>query len=139
MQTFDIAPLFFRRFDRLAPVGRTDYNLLQTGENEYRITFAVPGFSQDEISIEAHENTLWVSGSETVDTNHNEYLHRGLTKGEFKRQFYLPDHVKVTNATLENGLLHIDLVRELPEALQPRKIEVNVASSPRLQDASRAA
>ena len=137
MQTYDIAPRLFRQFEnRLASSARTDYNLQQTAENNYRITFAVPGFTQDEIGIESYENTLWVSGSEAADAETTEYLYQGLPKREFKRQFYLPDHVKVTGATLENGLLYVDLVREIPETLKPRKIEVNAAPAAVLKDAA---
>lgn len=118
-----ISPLF-RRLDRrlLDPVGYSDYNLAETGENAYRITLAVPGFSQEEISIEHHENDLRIAGKGASDET--TYLVRGFAKRDFQRRFYLPDHIRVEDARLEAGLLHIDLVREVPEALQPKKIEV---------------
>ncbi|MCY0096571.1 Hsp20 family protein [Hoeflea ulvae] len=102
------------------------YNIERTGETTYRITMAVAGFEESEISIEAREHALTVKG-EKVEENEDsgsEYLYRGIAKRAFERRFQLADHVEVTGASLRNGLLHVDLVRELPEAMKPRRIAI---------------
>jgi molecular chaperone IbpA len=101
------------------------YNIEKTGEDAYRITLAVAGFAEDELSIEARDGQLVVTGrkAETEDGNTN-VLHRGIATRAFERRFQLADHVRAVEARTENGLLHIDLVREVPEALKPRKIEI---------------
>jgi molecular chaperone IbpA len=101
------------------------YNIEKTGEDAYRITLAVAGFAEDELSIEAREGQLVVTGrkSDTEDANRN-ILHRGIATRAFERRFQLADHVRAVEARTENGLLHVDLVREVPEALKPRKIEI---------------
>jgi len=139
MATFDITPLLRstsvgleRAWDTPRTVlgfdhaGAPAYNVLRTDENNYRISIAVPGYAATDISIETRENVLWVKGDRGNDVHHNQYVYRGLTTDAFQRTFQLPEHVKVTGASLEAGILHIDLLRELPEALKPRRIEIAV-------------
>lgn len=142
MTTYDFAPLFRSTigFDRLAnlvedalradaaPAGFPPYNIARHDEDAYRITLAVAGFRQDDLSIETHENMLVVTGKPKAPEKAVQFLHRGIGEAEFTRSFRLADHVKVTDAHLENGLLTIDLVRELPERMRPRRIEI--ATSP---------
>ena len=149
MRTFDLAP-FYRStvgFDRLfslldqtasesAP-GYPPYNIERTGENNFRISVAVSGFSQDEISIVAKENTLTIKGEKAANENtkQGEVLYRGIASRAFERQFQLADFVQVKNASLENGLLHVDLVREIPEAAKPRQIPITTqASAPQVTE-----
>jgi molecular chaperone IbpA len=137
MRTFDLAPLYRSTvgFDRLfsmldqgfegAANGYPPYNIERTGENEYRITVAVAGFGQDELNIEAKENTLTIRGEKVVkEERKGEVLHQGIASRAFERTFQLADFVQVKGATLENGLLHVDLVREIPEAKKPRQIAI---------------
>jgi len=135
MRTFDLAPLYRSTvgFDRLfsmldgfeAAPGYPPYNIERTGENDYRITVAVAGFGENEISIEAKENTLTIKGEKQVKQEKNgEVLYQGIAARAFERVFQLADHVQVKNAALENGLLHVDLVREIPEAKKPRQIPI---------------
>ena len=134
---FDFTPLYRSTvgFDRLAQmlgeVANVDtpsyppYNIERLGENEYRITMAVAGFSEDDISIEVKENALTVTASKSDTGNGDrEILHQGIAARAFERRFQLADHVEVTGADLEHGLLHISLKRELPEAMKPRKIAI---------------
>jgi molecular chaperone IbpA len=139
MRTYDLTP-FYRStvgFDRLfslldragtdATPGYPPYNIERTGDNTYRISVAVSGFSQAELSIVAKENTLTIKGEKTVEdngSNKSEVLYRGIAARAFERAFQLADYVTVKNATLENGLLHVDLVREIPEAKKPRQIAI---------------
>ncbi len=148
MRTFDLTP-FYRStvgFDRLfslldqsasesAP-GYPPYNIERTGENNFRISVAVSGFSQNEISIVAKENTLTIKGEKAANENSqsSEVLYRGIASRAFERQFQLADFVQVKNASLENGLLHVDLVREIPEAKKPRQIPITT-SAPALEEA----
>src|ERR1700729_852750 len=139
MRTYDLAPLYRSTvgFDRLfslldqglegAAPGYPPYNIERTGENAYRVTVAVAGFSEGELSIEAKENTLTVKGEKVAKTDEKkaEVLYQGIAARAFERAFRLADHVEVKSATLENGLLHIDLVREIPEAMKPRTIRIN--------------
>jgi molecular chaperone IbpA len=141
MRTFDFAPLyrstvgFDRLFSLLDNLGHPEsvpayppYNIERTGENAYRISMAVAGFSEKDLSIESREDTLTVKGEKsdsTPEERNTEVLFRGIAARSFERRFQLADHVKVVNASLENGLLHIDLVREIPEAMKPRKIEIS--------------
>ena len=107
--------------------GYPPYNIERTGENAYRITVAVSGFSQSELSIVAKENTLTIKGEKTANENGEdkaEVLYRGIAARAFERAFQLADFVAVKNASLENGLLHVDLVREIPEAKKPRSIPI---------------
>jgi molecular chaperone IbpA len=138
MRTFDLSP-FYRStvgFDRLfslldANVGGEaqtypPYNIERTGETTYRVTMAVAGFAENDLSIEAKENTLTVKGEKKTETTEkeSEFLYRGIGARAFERRFQLADHVEVKGANLENGLLHIDLVREIPEAMKPRTISI---------------
>lgn len=140
MRSYDLTP-FYRStvgFDRLfslldqttdnsAP-GYPPYNIERTGDNAYRITVAVSGFAEPELSIVAKENTLTIKGEKSANENgqgQSEVLYRGIAARAFERVFQLADYVQVKNATLENGLLHVDLVREIPEAKKPRSIPIN--------------
>lgn len=145
MRTFDLSPLyrstvgFDRMFNLLDSMTGTDgsaqtyppYNIERTGENAYRVTMAVAGFAEDELSIEAKENTLTVKGEKKAESEEqgSEFLYRGIASRAFERRFQLADHVEVKGASLENGLLHVDLVREIPEAMKPRTIAINGAAS----------
>lgn len=144
MTTYDFSP-FYRStigFDRMARLlenasratdldnGYPPYNIEAAGEDHYRVTIAVAGFSTDELDIEVHENALHVTGQKKEQTVDTHFLHRGIAGRSFKKQFRLADHVKVENAWLDNGILTIDLVRDLPEEMKPRRIAVN-ASAPR--------
>lgn len=147
MTTFDFSPLYRTSvgFDRLASLmssatrqdqgnGYPPYNIRTLGEDHYRITMAVAGFSKEEINITTEQNRLVVAGNRAEEAEEQgEYLHRGIATRSFERRFNLADHVKVTGAALENGLLHIDLEREIPEAMKPRTIEIG-SSSARLLD-----
>ena len=103
------------------------YDMVKTSELDYRITVEVPGYSIDDLNIESHENVLSIWAEERAVTEGTEFIYHGIRKPAFRRQFQLGKHVEVTNARLENGLLHIELKRELPEELKPRRIEVKVA------------
>lgn len=139
MRTFDLSPLFrssvgFERMQRaLDAASRLDhaanayppYDIEVSGEDSYRITLAVAGFEQSDIDIIANENSLQITATgKTDETSENQYLHRGIARRAFDRRFELADHVKVVGASMNNGLLHIDLVREVPQSLKPRKIEI---------------
>lgn len=136
MTTLDFSPLFRSMigFDRLAnslenayrsePGGYPPYNVELQDENRYRITLAVAGFSEDELDIEAKENLLTISGQRRTTETEGNFLYRGIANRSFERKFQLADYVKVVEAKLENGLLHIELVREVPEAMKPRRIEI---------------
>jgi molecular chaperone IbpA len=137
MRTFDLAPLYRSTvgFDRLfslldqglegAAPGYPPYNIERTGENDYRVTVAVAGFSDPELSIEAKENTLTIRGEKTVkDEKAGEVLYQGIAARAFERVFQLADFVQVKGAALEHGLLHVDLVREIPEAKKPHSIPI---------------
>jgi molecular chaperone IbpA len=100
------------------------YNIIRTGENSFRISLAVPGRKPDQIEIVAHQNTLTVSSKAGEQPEHD-YVHRGIKDGPFERRFSLADYVQVKNATIADGVLQIDLEREVPEALKPRRIEIN--------------
>ncbi|MBX9616307.1 MAG: Hsp20 family protein [Brevundimonas sp.] len=140
MRTIDFTPLYRSAvgFDRLAGLlesaartgqetGWPPYNIETTGENAYRIEIAVAGFKPDELTLEVKENLLTVTGRKTANDDagaNRTYLHRGLAERDFERRFQLADYVVVTDAGLDNGLLAINLKRELPEALKPRRIEI---------------
>jgi len=144
MRTIDLSPLYrsFIGFDHLAGLidkaSRADkqssyppYNIELLAEDKYRITMAIAGFAEDELEIESKENTLIVTGTKIPEANKAErkFLHQGIAERNFERKFQLGDHVKVIGASMEHGLLHIDLEREIPEALKPRKIAINGISS----------
>ncbi|HEX3862682.1 MAG TPA: Hsp20 family protein [Stellaceae bacterium] len=147
MDRFDFSPLFRSTigFDRLArlvdaatrvdstAVSYPPYNIEKTGDDSYRLTMAVAGFSQDEIDITVHENTLIVTGKAQNSEEEGRYLHRGIARRAFERRFSLADHLKVTGASLDNGLLHVDLVREVPEAMKPRTIKIGSSEPARPQ------
>lgn len=138
MQTYDFTPLFrstigFDQISRLLEAAmRADenggsylpHNIEKTGEQSYRITMTVAGFDKDDLNIAVQESTLVVSGKAGEKDKPVRYLHRGIARRAFERRFELAEFIKVTGATLENGLLHIDLVRELPESMKPRTIEI---------------
>ena len=148
MLNYDLAP-FYRStvgFDRLFSMldqasgfegggsPYPPYNIERTGENDYRVTLAVAGFSDAELSIESKENTLTVKGEKVAKTDEKqaEVLYQGIAARAFERSFQLADYVQVKGASLENGLLHVDLVREIPEAMKPRAIPI-ASSSKRLE------
>lgn len=148
MDSFDFSPLFrstigFDHLMRLADTAtRLDggasayppYNIESTGENAYRLTMAVAGFAADELDITVKENALLISGKSKKDEEAKEYLYRGIARRAFERRFQLADHIKVAGASLDNGLLHVDLVREVPEEKKPRKIEIAKGSGPKVID-----
>ena len=137
MRTFDLAPLYRSTvgFDRLfsmldgfeAAPGYPPYNIERTGENDYRISVAVAGFGENELSIEAKENTLTIKGEKQTkqENKSGEVLYQGIAARAFERVFQLADHVQVKGAKLENGLLHVDLERIIPEEQKPRRIPIN--------------
>ena len=138
MRHVDFSPLyrstvgFDRLFTMLDTLSQPDqaqtyppYNIERTGEATYRITMAVAGFDETELSLEAHAHVLTVKGEKSDEvTEGSEYLYRGIAKRAFERRFQLADHVEVQSASLKNGLLHIDLLRNIPEAMKPRKIAI---------------
>ena len=153
MRHFDLTPLYRSTigFDRLGALldtlGAFDgevpsyppYNIERVGENEYRISMAVAGFGEKGLSIEVKENTLSIRGEKQAEIGETTYLHRGIAGRSFERKFQLADHVVVKGARLENGLLHVDLVRELPEAMKPRTIPITTKSdTPRVIDSKAA-
>ncbi|MGH6812836.1 MAG: Hsp20 family protein [Methylocella sp.] len=139
MRQFDLSPLYRSTigFDRLFNMidqasgletmpGYPPYNIERTGEDAYRISVAVAGFAATDLSIESKENTLTIRGSRERESEaaKPEMLYQGIAARSFERRFQLADHVQVTGARLENGLLHVDLTRELPEAQKPRRIPI---------------
>ncbi|MFD2173391.1 Hsp20 family protein [Rhodobacter lacus] len=147
MRAFDFSPLYRATigFDRVADmmdrVLATDmtqpsyppYNIEKTDENAYRITIAVAGFGSDELAVELREGALIVTGRKSEEADTRAYLHRGIATRAFERRFALADHMKVTGASHTDGMLNIDLVREVPEALKPRRIEIAGPASPRVK------
>ena len=103
------------------------YNIEKTAEDQYRVTVAVAGFAEDELVLEVNQNVLLIEGRKKQGDAESTYLHRGIAGRSFKRQFQLADHVKVAGAHLHNGLLIVDLVREVPEAMKPRRIEISTS------------
>ena len=150
MTTIDFTPLFRSAigFDRLASAlesayrseagGYPPYNIEVVGQDQYRISMAVAGFSRSDLDIQVKESILTVSGSqqEEDDNKNRRYLYRGIATRNFERQFQLADYVKVVDARLEDGLLHIDLAREIPEAMKPRQIEIRGDDSQVIEDRS---
>jgi len=137
MRTYDLTPLyrstvgFDRVFDLLDTVSKAEtggyppYNIESVGEDEYRITLAVAGFGDSDIDVELHENRLSITGKRGEGDENRTFLHQGIAGRSFDRQFQLAEHVKVVGASLVNGLLNVDLQREIPEAKKPRKIAIN--------------
>ncbi len=135
--TYDFAPLFRTAigFDRLARLADTaleaasapaypPYNIEKTGDETYRLTMAVAGFSQDELEIVVKDNTLLIAGRVASEQPRHEVLYRGIAGRAFERRFVLADHIVVEGADLQNGLLHVGLKRVVPEALKPRRIQI---------------
>jgi molecular chaperone IbpA len=155
MRHFDLTPLYRSTigFDRIGSLLDTlssfegdtpsypPYNIERVGENAYRISMAVAGFGEGDLDIEVKENTLSIKGEKHVEQENSTFLHRGIAARSFERRFQLADHVVVKGASLENGLLHVDLVRELPEAMKPRTIEITTktAEEPKAIDSKAAA
>jgi molecular chaperone IbpA len=143
MRTYDLSPLYRATvgFDRMADLmdrllsadvadnGYPPYNIEKTADDAYRISIAVAGFTDRELSVEVKDGALIVSARKEKDETPRTYLHRGIATRAFERRFHLAEHIKVKGATHENGMLHIDLVREVPEALKPRRIEITRADS----------
>lgn len=139
MRTFDFAPLHRATigFDQIADMmdrvltndvaqpSYPPYNIEKTDADTYRISVAVAGFSEEDLSVEVKENALIVAGKKAADDKDRSYLHRGIATRAFERRFALADHVRVTGASHENGMLNIDLKREVPEALKPRRIQIS--------------
>ncbi|MGA0314657.1 MAG: Hsp20 family protein [Alphaproteobacteria bacterium] len=152
MRTYDFSPLFRSTigFDRLtnimdAAMRQNDvtesyppYNIQKTGENAYCITLAVAGFSEEELEIISHDGNLVIEGrvKPNEENSENIFLHRGIAGRAFKRSFQLADHIKITGANLSNGLLIVELVREIPEELKPRKIEISSSPKTRIIEAA---
>lgn len=138
MRPFDLSPLYKSTvgFDRFANLldsmasAEVDsptyppYNIERLDENEYRITMAVAGFGEDELNVEVKENSLTVRGEKKAEEGERSYLHRGIASRAFERRFQLADYVEVRGAELEHGMLHLDLVREVPEKMKPRNIAI---------------
>ena len=139
MQPFDLAPLYRSTigFDQLAhmldgiggseDVGYPPYNIERIAENKYRIAMAIAGFASDEVKLEVKDTTLVVRGDKKAEAVERQFLHRGIAQRSFERRFQLADHVEVVGADLKDGLLHIDLVRNLPERMKPRQIAIGTA------------
>ena len=138
MRSFDLAPLYRATvgFDQIADLmdramssdvsqpNYPPYNIEKTADDAWRISIAVAGFADEDLSVELRENALLVTARKGEDDDSRTYLHRGIATRAFERRFTLADHVRVTGASHENGMLHIDLVKEVPEALKPRRIEI---------------
>ncbi len=143
MRSFDFAPLHRATigFDQIADMmdrvltndvaqpSYPPYNIEKTDADTYRISIAVAGFSESDLSVEVKENALIVAGKKAADEKERSYLHRGIATRAFERRFALADHVRVTGASHEDGMLNIDLKREVPEALKPRRIEISSANA----------
>ncbi|HBS49792.1 MAG TPA: heat-shock protein [Rhodobacteraceae bacterium] len=141
MRSFDFTPLHRAAigFDQIADLmdrvltnevsqpSYPPYNIEKTADDAYRISIAVAGFAEDDLSVEVKEHTLVVAARKAEEDGEKTWLHRGIATRAFERRFTLADHVRVTGASHENGMLHIDLVREMPETLKPRRIEINAA------------
>jgi molecular chaperone IbpA len=146
MRTIDFSPLYRSvvGFDRLADLldsaaseaatGYPPYNIERTGDNTYRVELAVAGFKPDELAIEVKESVLIVQGRKAANDAERRFVHRGLAERNFERRFQLAEYVLVTEAKLADGVLAIDLKRELPEALKPRRIEINVGTTNLIED-----
>jgi molecular chaperone IbpA len=142
MNALDFSPLFrstigFDRLMRLADAatrgdvsnGYPPYNIEKTGEDAYRLTMAVAGFGPEDIEVQVKEHALFIAAKAKKEEDPASFLHRGIAQRAFERRFQLADTIKVTGASLDNGLLHVSLVREVPEALKPRTIEIKTGGS----------
>lgn len=148
MTTFDFSPLFrstigfdrvarlFDALDRAEDNGYPPYNIEVTGKDAYRITMAVAGFGDDDVEVTAQENRLTIKGKAKPESG-TKFLHRGIARRAFERRFELADHIEVTGASLDHGVLYVDLIRELPEAMKPRSIKI-ATSAPKAIDAKAA-
>lgn len=150
MRHIDFTPLYRSTvgFDRLfnlldsvsgvdqVPTAYPPYNIERLGDNEYRITMAVAGFGEDEIRVDVKEQTLNVVGEKKAEDKEREFLHRGIAARTFERRFQLADHVEVKGADMKDGLLHIDLVRNVPERLKPRSIAIGNGNAAQQVEAS---
>jgi len=147
MTTFDLTPLLRSTigFDRMSQMledslsskdanGYPPYNIIKMDEDQYQITMAVAGFKEEELEITAHENSLIIQGQPTQSAAPSErvFLHRGIAERSFKRHFQLDDYIRIADAHLESGLLHIKLIRELPERMKARTIEITTATSKKM-------
>lgn len=143
MRRPDLTPLYKTTigFDHLASIldqlssldsdnGFPPYNIERLGENSYRISMAVAGFGENDLSLEVKEGTLTIRGEKKGEERVRQYIHQGIAARNFERRFRLAEYVEVSGATLENGLLHVDLKRELPEAMKPRTIKIVKAQAP---------
>ena len=144
MRTYDLSPVFRSSvgFDRISLLLDTamkmdninstypPHNITRQGENNYRITLAVAGFAEDELGVVTHDRALIVTGKKNDGDKEITYLHRGIAGRAFERRFQLADHIRATGASIENGLLHVDLERVLPEALRPRTLDIRPANAP---------
>jgi molecular chaperone IbpA len=151
MNAFDFSPLFRTAigFDRLANAlesanradagGYPPYNIEMTGDDQYRISMAVAGFRPDEVEIEVKENLLTVAGKKDADVADRKFLHRGIANRNFERTYQLADYVRVSGAELKDGLLHIDLMREVPESMKPRRIEIRSSDEKLIENQAAAA
>lgn len=147
MRPFDFGPLyrstvgFDRLFQLLDSVGGVEseagsyppYNIERKADNQYRITMAVAGFTRDELDIQVKEQSLTVKGEKKSDDKDRQFLHRGIATRAFERRFQLADHVEVTGADLQDGLLHIDLVRNVPERLKPRTVQIGTGAPKQIE------
>lgn len=155
MRQYDLSPLYrstvgfdrlFNLIDQMSGVEGAaptypPYNIERTGENDYRISVAVAGFAEKDLTIETRENTLLIRGSKAPvegEALKPEVLYQGIAARAFERRFQLADHVQVTGALLEHGLLHVDLVREIPEAQKPRQIEIGATRGPKIVESKAA-
>lgn len=153
MRNFDLAPLYRATvgFDQVADLmdrvlasdvqapSYPPYNIEKTADDGWRISIAVAGFGEDELDVEVRENALLVTGRKADDNQDRVYLHRGIATRAFERRFHLADHVRVTSASHADGMLHIDLVREVPEALKPRRIAITGPGDRQIDVAKQAA
>ncbi len=153
MRNYDFSPLFRSTigFDRIQQLldsvpsldetasSYPPYNIEATGENTYRISMAVAGFAEEDLDVVAKENTLTITGKADPQAKEASYLHRGIAGRSFERRFQLADHIEVKGAHLANGLLHVDLEREIPEALKPRSIRIKTDSTKALEGKKKAA
>ncbi|MBI36544.1 MAG: heat-shock protein [Alphaproteobacteria bacterium] len=142
MRTYDLSPLFrstvgFDHMNRLIAAATNNevatyppYNIEKSSDDDYRVTMAVAGFSVDDLEITQKENALFIKGKITAETDDIKYLHRGIAARTFERRFALADHVNVSDAALENGILVVDLKREVPEALKPRRFYIKDVNNP---------
>jgi molecular chaperone IbpA len=136
---FDRLAQLFDDAQRAADTAYPPYNIELVSEDKYQITMAVAGFQRSELDIEVERDTLKITGRKQKDETKRTFLHRGIASRDFEHRFQLADHVKVVGAKMDNGLLHIELVREIPEAMKPRKVSIVAGQAPQLVDQRHAA